>query len=282
MSRFVRELRARARGGSLLRYAGRAILAVLSDVLWTVLLTRRGTFALLRDVIAHPLIAVGLVKPREKIRVVALRKRLTLCYALNAGDILSISEVFFRRVYRLPNGQACETFVDLGANIGMASAYFFKTYGPKEIVCVEPSARNVLLLKPNLDANGVPATVLAGVIADRPGELPFEASGESNAGHIGASGTLVRAYSMDEVLALLPGGRADVVKVDIEGYEGTLLTSENGWLDRVDCLLIEFHDEPLQASGGKGPLIEVLKARGFSHHPGKSSWFPDLFTRPTA
>jgi hypothetical protein len=52
----------------------------------------------------------------------------------------------------------------------------------------------------------------------------------------------VPALSMESLLAMLPSGRADLVKIDIEGAEKELFSEPHAWLDQVQSMVIELHD----------------------------------------
>lgn len=281
MSRLVRELRLRADGGSLLKYAVQVIAGLTRDIIYSVLVVKpnRKNLVLLADVIAHPLLVVGLMKPNEQLRSISFRNGLTITYTRNQGDIHTISEIFFKQIYAIPPGLPADVYVDLGANIGMASLHFFQKHKPSSMICVEPSPRNLSVLKKNVQNNAVPATVLEGVISESPGEMKFELSVESNAGHIGESGVPVRAFSMDEVLAKTPDKRIDVLKIDVEGYEETLLRVNNSWLDAVGFIMIEFHDRFPGMTVDKEGLVAILQEKGFTHLPNKHPSLPDTFVR---
>ena len=281
MSRLVRELRLRADGGSLLKYAGQVIAGLLRDVVYSVLTVKPSpkNLVLLADVIAHPLLVVGIVKPTEKLRSVSFRNGLTINYTRNQGDIHTISEIFFKQIYAIPDGIPADIYVDLGANIGMASLHFFQKHKPSKVICVEPSPRNLSLLRQNVSVNALPVIVLEGVISESPGEMKFEIAVESNAGHIGESGVPVRAFSMEEVLAKTPNRKIDVLKIDVEGYEETLLRVNNSWLNSVGCIMIEFHDRFPGMTVDKDGLITILMEKGFTHVPSKHPTLPDTFVR---
>ncbi len=281
MSRLVRELRLRADGGSLWKYAMQVVAGLVRDVIQSVLIIKPSpkNLVLLADVLAHPLLVVGIMKPHEKLRYVTLRDGLTLHYTRNQGDIHTISEIFFKQIYAIPAGIPADVYVDLGANIGMASLHFFQKHKPSKVICVEPSPRNLALLRQNVSVNALPATVLEGVISESPGAVKFEIAVESNAGHIGESGVPVRAFSMEEVLAETPNRKIDVLKIDVEGYEETLLRVNNSWLDEVGCIMIEFHDRFPGMTVDKDGLIAILKQKGFSHLPSKHPSLPDTFIR---
>ena len=281
MSRLVKELRLRADGGSLWKYAFQVIGGLFRDGIQSILIVKPTprNLVLFADMMAHPLLVVGIMKPNEHRRSVSFRNGLTIHYTRNQGDIHTISEIFFKQIYAVPTGIPADIFVDLGANIGMASLHFFQRHRPSKIISVEPSPRNLSVLKANVLGNALPIEILEGVISEAAGESKFELAVESNAGHVGDSGVPVRAFSMDEVLDKTPNRKIDVLKIDVEGYEETLLRINNSWLNSVGCIMIEFHDRFPGMTVDKEGLLKILKEKGFTHLPSKSSSLPDTFVR---
>jgi hypothetical protein len=64
-----------------------------------------------------------------------------------------------------------------------------------------------------------------------------------------------------ELLARFPGGKVDLVKMDIEGAEQDLLGHDTDWLESVRALMVEWHDDRADSR----PLIEKVVAAGFQH-----------------
>jgi hypothetical protein len=48
---------------------------------------------------------------------------------------------------------------------------------------------------------------------------------------------------MDEVLRRSPGGRINILKLDVEGAEVEILRPPTPWLASVDCIIVELHNE---------------------------------------
>src|SRR5438128_464043 len=68
------------------------------------------------------------------------------------SDILTFDEVIKRQVYRniLSKLEQCETVIDLGANIGLASLYFAGRYPSCRLFAVEPNPDTYRMLTANL------------------------------------------------------------------------------------------------------------------------------------
>src|SRR5262249_60625413 len=94
------------------------------------------------------------------------------------------------------------------------------------------------------DGNRVAAEVFEAAVGPRDGTATFEDAGDSNVGHLDATGAgrPVTVMSMETVLARMPSGaEADLVKMDIEGGEGPLLKENLVWFRGVRSLTTKFH-----------------------------------------
>jgi Methyltransferase FkbM domain len=66
----------------------------------------------------------------------------------------------------------------------------------------------------------------------------------------------VEGYTMTEILDRSGFDRVDLLKVDIEGAERELFSSQDvSWLDRVGAIAIEFHEDSRSASGFDDTMI---------------------------
>ena len=85
---------------------------------------------------------------------------------------------------------------------------------------------------------------------------------------------------MNRLVASLPNQHIDLLKIDIEGGEQALLTSNTEWLAAVDAIVAEFHPNVVDYAG----LIERLVANGFRYVPAGSVWSGsmDAFVRDLA
>lgn len=189
---------------------------------------------------------------------------------LDASDIPVFEQVFVANEYaRIEGLPGITTILDLGANVGYTSARLLSAYPAARLLAVEPSDDNVQLLHTNLAPFGTRADVLHGavwpvtadlVIEERPyrdGAAWSRQVREARPGEPGA----FRGWSPGDLIARLGGDRVSLLKMDIEGAEAALLGHPDlGWLDRVDHLAIELHDD--SSFGPATPLLEAaLRSR---------------------
>lgn len=188
----------------------------------------------------------------------------TICYRLNRGDIQTIREVWIKEAYRLPRHAKPKVVVDLGANIGMTSVFLARRHGAQHIIAVEPSPQNARLARMNLSVNGIDGSVIEAAVAANDGVGYFAAHSDSNLGQVASDGERVNLLSIDSVLAVSPTGRADLLKMDIEGGEAAVLEGDPSWLERVDSLIAEFHPDLVDCAA----LVGTIEAAGFRHFSG--------------
>lgn len=215
------------------------------------------------DVILYRVLFFTDLPTMNRERRIRVRGGLTITYRLNRGDIQSVREVLVDQCYRLPFELAPRVIVDLGANIGLTSLWLARRYHPEVLIAVEPSPINAALLRTNLATNGVRAQVVESAVGPADGTTCFARARDFNQGSIAAAGDeRVPMLSMESVLRRCGEGRAvDLVKMDIEGGEQQLLTSDLGWLDRVRALIVEFHPAVVDYPG----LLSVLRRAGFRY-----------------
>jgi len=239
------------RAGGLLREL-RGAARIASDL--------RSLVRLSLDVILFRLLRVADLPGKDRERTIALRDGVRITYRLNRGDIQSIREVWMQDAYRLPFELHPTVLIDLGANIGLTSVWLSRRYGCTRVVAVEPSPSNARLARTNLAANGIDAEVLEAAVGPRDGSAFLEEGSESNLNRLGAAGRSVRMLSMETVLSKLPPGtRADLVKMDIEGAEESVIDGDLTWLDRVTAIVLELHLSP----SGCDALIARMERKGF-------------------
>ena len=216
----------------------------------------------------------------DKVNSVKHKRAIRFSYPEPIGDIRLVvrnnggsdsficSEVFDHRYYDFDLPYVPRTILDLGANAGFVTLYFARKYPDAALACVEPMADNISLLEDNLKLNSVNATILPAAISVNDGRLSMIAA-PLDYGHkvadieFGATvdGEVieVEAITISSLMQRLNWKRINLLKVDIEGYEGVLLKEGCDWLKYVDALCIECHE-----GYGEEDLILLSQKYGFS------------------
>ena len=190
-------------------------------------------------------------------------------YASSDADVLR--QIFLEGEYVPLCGMTdVRLVVDCGANVGYSSAFFLSQFPSCHVVAVEPAPDNFAMLQRNLYSYGERVKLLrAGMWSHRaPLTLSRGAHGDGR-----EWATQVRLCSPDEqtdvegvdVQSLLADSgfdRIGLLKVDIEGAEAIMFRDNPTWLDKVDTIAIELHDDT-QFGDARDIVLSAVRARGF-------------------
>ncbi|MES2278843.1 MAG: FkbM family methyltransferase [Bacteroidota bacterium] len=167
------------------------------------------------------------------------------------SDAFIVSEVFEQQCYRVSLNNDITCIIDLGANAGFTAVYFSKFFPRATIACVEPMPGNISVLKKNLALNRVNAILFEAAAAINDEQILMAVGDKDYANKVHdipfgksmSSDTLaVDGLSMATILQKLNWRKVDLLKIDIEGYEGILLTQNNTWLENVETIIMEIHE----------------------------------------
>ncbi len=152
--------------------------------------------------------------------------------------------------------------VDAGANIGAASLWFGQQYPDAAIVAVEPDPGNAAILRKNL-AGRPNRVVLEAAIGAEPG---FAALSEGDMGWAvqttrAAAGLPI--VTVDDAYKASGGDVPFIVKIDIEGFERDLFSSNLGWMDACYMIAIEPHDWMLPGELSSRSFQQAVAAHPF-------------------
>jgi FkbM family methyltransferase len=162
------------------------------------------------------------------------------------------------------------TVVDIGANIGVYTRYFSGLAGPSGSVhAFEPAPPNFKRLQENAGhlAN---ARLNHAAVGDRRGIIKLYVSDELNVDHRtfdsgdGRSSIDVPVVCLDEYFP--PGQRVDLLKIDVQGYELSVLQGAERILkeNRDIKVLMEFWPYGLsKASVAPADVLKLLQSLGF-------------------
>lgn len=195
-------------------------------------------------------------------------------------DWATVIEIFGRREYdtfrfaahpeiteslrNLSNG-ATPLVLDLGANIGVASNYFTQCFPEATIVAVEPSSKNVNLLKINT-AKTPRVRVVHGAVGSSSGKVALFDNGAGNNafrtfGDESEITETVNCFSVGDLLANNPDSVPFLVKIDIEGAEKYLFSGNTEWIDAFKVIVVETHDWMLPGQAISSHLLAALGGR---------------------
>jgi FkbM family methyltransferase len=189
-------------------------------------------------------VRLGLAKHAPD-RVYTLRTRGgPLHFRDNFGDITNLPNLFWREVYRGPTEPGPGAVLDVGANIGLAAAWYALNYPGRPIHCFEPLEENARMARLNCRTaivNNVAVGSRAGTVelrVDRDAvmasTIPWERAVSSRTLQLVTLDDYVRDRGIDRVA---------VLKIDTEGMELDVLDGAVATLAITGVVAMETHGE---------------------------------------
>ena len=169
------------------------------------------------------------------------------------SDNFIVGEVFQHQYYQPhPRLRNVHSIVDLGANAGFTTVYWSRLFPKAELIAVEPLPDNASVTRANCELNSVRAVIVQAACVAHDAESVQLALHAKDYGHYVSSvsgsrdtdvsdGIAVRGISMPTLLRTHRIDTVDLLKIDIEGYEKTLLCENAEWLRCVRAVVIEWH-----------------------------------------
>lgn len=155
-----------------------------------------------------------------------------------------------------------DTLLDIGANLGYVSACFLKNVADSTAIAVEPQPFIVDLLQKNLGQFGNRQRVFPIALSDQDAEAWFyvdpQNKGKSRLVSPAFEGARqIETRSTQRFLKELNVGKLDLLKIDVEGHEETILRAGRDQLKFLQpkIILFEGNQGPTGPSGGTVGLL---------------------------
>ena len=155
---------------------------------------------------------------------------------LRNHSLLIAKEVFLIQNYALTNTTNAKlkstggVIVDIGANIGISTAYFKWLYPTSRLVAIEASPINYLILLENINTNGFEVQTINSFVSNSRGSINFHHNLQKPGASFGEgfkSNPLNKSekfnVQMMKLSDLISGWKSIVVKIDVEGAEFEIL-----------------------------------------------------------
>ena len=186
---------------------------------------------------------------------------------------------FFRRWYEIETESVLRTllknggnFVDVGGNVGMASLVAYSAIGSSgKILAFEPNPKVAAIYRATMDRNGISnySLVEAAVGGERKTTEMFVPKENHGEAHVGSdcSGRAGEAISiaMTDGSELDQLSSVDLIKIDVEGFELTVLKALQEYIARdhppIVCEVIS--DRLWQAGVTTGQLLAFFGSIGY-------------------
>jgi FkbM family methyltransferase len=167
------------------------------------------------------------------------------------------------------------TFLDVGANTGYYSARAISLMrGSGRIIALEPDPDARRYLESTREANNCSFMSIAPVAASDCEGISQLYKNEHNGGDnrlyandLGSTSVTVQCEPVDSVLRSLGVRAVDLIKMDVQGFEGRVLSGMTNTLKGSPnvTLLMEFWPWGLEQAGSKaGDVLQMLGSLGFS------------------
>lgn len=188
----------------------------------------------------------------------------------NFGDITNLVDLFYRQEYRVREISEEGVILDIGANIGLAAAWFAHYNPGKMIYCFEPLGPNVQLIKLNCpDAQVVQVGVGARtdrvkLKVDQDNVMASQISCEWDTHEVEFD-----VITLDDFLKTRGVEQVSLMKIDVEGMEDEVLQGARQTLENTHQVVMETHSQTLHQK-----TIQHLQRTGFyvdSEHFNKST-----------
>lgn len=159
-----------------------------------------------------------------------------------------LDEIWRRRTYYVDLPTNTPVIIDGGAHIGLTTLYLHSLYPQATFICIEPNPQNLNLLKANLKDNNVEkVTIIPKALSGHEGKVKLFSnprwtvfSSLKSGGWTGEEkGEFIEVETIG--LSSFLKNHIDLLKLDIEGEETTVIREAQNQLKFVDHLILEFH-----------------------------------------
>ena len=167
--------------------------------------------------------------------------------------------------------------VDCGANIGLASLYFSLCFPQALVVGIEPEPGNYRFAAhhayPNITLHRAAVSNVDEVLSISNPDAAADAFRVEPARE--TTSDPVPGYSMNSIIAMAARDHANLepflAKIDIEGFEETVFSSNTDWISRFKVLVVELHDWMLPGRGSSRSFLQAV-----SREPRDFLYFGDI------
>ena len=185
------------------------------------------------------------------------------------------SDIFFSKEYpwHPDASNPHPVVIDLGSHVGVSVAYWKKVAPSAKVTAVEANPAAHTLLEKNVKQNEfTDVDIVHGAVSDSAGgKVPFyvpKPGTEFAWGATTATPADLSKYDKVDVstvtLSKLIKGPVDLLKIDIEGTEYSILKEAESKLNLVKEIMMEFHHDPGRPQNSLQDMLAILKRQGFT------------------
>lgn len=194
----------------------------------------------------------------------------------NLNDITTVFEIFSEESYNIQNFEIYENIkiyynnvlknnkkpliIDCGSNIGSSTSYFSKIYNRSSIVLIEPDIKSFCFSKKNINYKELLEINSAINSSSTPINFLCDPNNSRASKVIEDKGMLVQSITVKKILHKFDLNKFEpfLIKIDIEGFEKNLFSSNYEWINDFKILIIEIHDWMLSGRHNSMNFINAI------------------------
>jgi FkbM family methyltransferase len=216
---------------------------------------------------------IFLNREHSDVKTIRLRNPNLQFRVRGAMDVWSIKETFLDRFYEKYGFtiQPHWNIIDIGAGLGDYTLYAATTQPNSQVFAFEPYPQSLVLMQENLRLNSIQnaqafdkaiGTVSGELMLDLTGGEPLQFQSFLKQTETMEKSLSVQALSLADAFAMLEIEACDLLKLDCEGAEYSILfDTPQPVLERIQRIVMEYHDNIFQYT--HHDLTRFLNGRGF-------------------
>ena len=187
-------------------------------------------------------------------------------------------EIFVHEIYKFRSVAGKNIIIDCGANMGLSTIYFAKTYPNHTIYAFEPDQKIFAVLQENVKVFGFTNIKLfENAVWDKEEVLSFYTDsgmgGRVNEAYMEQIPIQINSVRLYDYLSEL----VDFLKIDIEGAEDVVLRDCESKLPFIGSFFFEYHND-VNKSQTLHELLNLVKDAGFHYYIKESGVRESPFT----
>lgn len=227
----------------------------------------------IRSLVNRAILAILPVSVRVGDAIVKINPRDPVVSGALFFDVYERMEIALMRRLCKPG----DTMIDVGANVGLYTAIAGLAVGPAgRVLAFEPEPESFSFLQKTVAANKLTNTLLSQLAASNENCQMQLFTSSANCGdhrmysNSNADGcTVVRTVRLDDFLQVEKVTEVDVIKIDVQGFEGHVIYGMEQTIRRSPrvCILMEFWPEGLRLAGtDPAELLQRVENMGLTLH----------------
>ncbi len=186
---------------------------------------------------------------REKIKVIRVGDT-KIHVRTNSPDLRVTIRTLFKSEFDEIDSNNPSIIIDAGAYIGTSAIFFSKKYPMSKVYAIEPEDGNFDMMKRNIAPFNNVIPIKAALWSSheiRPIKNRFT-------GHYGytitdtlnknsSTGQQIKCVSLTDIMKTYNIDIINILKMDIEGSEKKVLEMSEEWIEKIDIITVELHDD---------------------------------------